>query len=170
MSRLSLDLPRADRAAEAAELRAQGLTYNQIAAHMGISRSYASSLICDPDGAKDRARKASYGRPCEQCGKQTDGSNGREKAPKLCLACTDAARAAVCGTVSKYQSGCACDACREANRLVQHERRHSGAEPPSHGVSGYSNYGCRCEVCTRANTERCFGYRTRYDRNRRAAA
>lgn len=39
---------------------------------------------------KDRARKRSYGRPCLDCGAITDGSNGRDKAPLRCDACTRA--------------------------------------------------------------------------------
>lgn len=77
---------RADRAAEAARLRAQGLVYREIAERMGISRSYAAALICDPDGSGDRARKDSYRGECERCGASTNGSNGRH-APKLCNDC-----------------------------------------------------------------------------------
>jgi hypothetical protein len=137
---------------------------------MGLSRSYVAELITDPAGDKVRTRKQSYRGVCEACGGRTDGSNGRAKAPRLCLACTDAARAAVCGTRSKYNAGCSCDACREANRLAGRALREREGPPPSHGLSGYSNYGCRCAICTRANTERCYGYRVRHDRNKQVAA
>lgn len=167
---MRLDLPRAERAAEALALRAQGLTHQQIADRMGISRTYAQELCSDPEGEKVRARKASYRGTCEGCGGPTDGSNGRAKAPKLCLKCSDAARAAVCGTYSKYSGGCSCDECREANRLYHRSLRDRVGPPPSHGQSGYVNYGCRCSICTRANTEATYGYRVRFDRNRRVAA
>jgi len=29
-------------------------------------------------------------------------------------------------------------------------------EVPEHGASGYSNYGCRCDICTKAWTDPCF--------------
>jgi hypothetical protein len=31
----------------------------------------------------------------------------------------------------------------------------------THGAGGYSNHGCRCPVCTKANTERINAYRRR---------
>lgn len=42
--------------------------------------------------AADRARKASYGRPCLDCGKTTDGSNGRARAPERCTRCENRSR------------------------------------------------------------------------------
>ena len=29
-------------------------------------------------------------------------------------------------------------------------------EPPNHGASGYSNYNCRCPICTDANNEKSY--------------
>lgn len=81
-------MTRADLAAQAAALRAQGLTYQRIADTLGISLSYACELMTDPDGAKAKARKDRYRGTCENCGARTDGSNGRRGAPKLCAACT----------------------------------------------------------------------------------
>jgi len=49
--------------------------------------SYASALVSDPSGEGDRERKKRYGGTCEKCGGPTDGSNGRAKAPKVCMAC-----------------------------------------------------------------------------------
>lgn len=80
-------ISRGQRYAEASRLRAKGLYSREIAAAMGISLSYVRGLFNDPDGAKDRARKNSYGGVCLRCGKRTDGSNGRAKAPKICAAC-----------------------------------------------------------------------------------
>jgi predicted transcriptional regulator len=68
-------------------LRAKGLTHLQIAKIMGISRSYASILVTDPDGSKEAARKRSYAGICKYCGAATDGSNGRNKAPECCKHC-----------------------------------------------------------------------------------
>lgn len=41
--------------------------------------------------AQDRARKKRYGRDCLTCGKRTDGSGGRAKAPLYCADCAPAA-------------------------------------------------------------------------------
>lgn len=78
---------RAERAAEAAELRAQGLLYREIAERMGISVSYAQDLVNDPDGSALRARKDTYRGTCKDCGAPTDGSNGRVGAPVRCIEC-----------------------------------------------------------------------------------
>jgi len=80
-------------ATEVARLRAApfSLTHRVIGNRLGISTSYASELDCDPDGAKTRARKDSYRRPCPNCGKLMDGSNGRN-GPKLCKDCAAAAQ------------------------------------------------------------------------------
>lgn len=45
-----------------------GLTQEQVAKRMGISRTYAASLITDPDGSKEAARKARYTNRCVDCG------------------------------------------------------------------------------------------------------
>lgn len=79
---------RAAWAADAQRLRAQGLSITQVAAELGLSRSFTGSLLYDHDGAKERERKRRYAGVCEQCGARTDGSNGRAKAPSLCAACS----------------------------------------------------------------------------------
>lgn len=78
---------RAQRARAAAWLYGQGMTRDQIARRLGISRSYAAALLSDPTGEKDRMRKHRYCGVCERCGARTDGSNGRAHAPSLCAAC-----------------------------------------------------------------------------------
>jgi hypothetical protein len=80
---------RAERAAEAVRLRAEGLSARQIAEALGVSRSYASLLYTDPDGTREAKRRERYGRECEDCGTRTFGGNGAAKAPKLCVACTN---------------------------------------------------------------------------------
>lgn len=53
------------------------------------------------------------------------------------------------GTISRYNGGCSCAPCRQANR--DHHRALHGRTPPRHGtVHGYRTYGCRCEACTKA--------------------
>lgn len=148
---MATDLPRAERVAEAAELRTLGLTQQQIADRMGLSPSYVQALLTDPTGEKEIARRKRYGRLCENCGKLTDGSGGRAKAPRLCLACRTKARAPEHGTYSRYTAGCRCEFCRAAN--AAHQRTLKGRTPPTHGYSGYRNYGCRCEICTAANRD-----------------
>jgi hypothetical protein len=78
---------RAERAVEAARLKAEGVPWREACARMGISRAYFYELLNDPDGSADRARKDSYRGECVECGAATNGSNGRALAPKLCLVC-----------------------------------------------------------------------------------
>lgn len=61
-----------------------------------------------------------------------------------------------CPSAAAYARGCRCDGCKGANREVQREvkarriarfRDPSGKTKIKHGVSGYSNWDCRCEVC-----------------------
>jgi hypothetical protein len=64
---------RAQQAAIAQRLRVEGgcgegLTLAAIAREMGISISYASSLLSDPSGEKDRTRKRKYLKRCQTCG------------------------------------------------------------------------------------------------------
>ena len=51
----------------------EGLTIPAIAREMGISTSYASGLLSDPTGEKDRARKRKYLNRCKTCGELTYG-------------------------------------------------------------------------------------------------
>lgn len=77
---------RADMAAKAAALKTEGLNVLQVAARLGISRSYSYELLTDPEGRKIRGRKDSYRGTCKTCGAATDGSNGRS-APDRCSEC-----------------------------------------------------------------------------------
>lgn len=61
------------------------------------------------------------------------------------------------GTVASYGRGCRCVDCRQANRerVYANKRRRlervaAGLMAVPHGRYGYSNYDCRCEVCTKA--------------------
>lgn len=135
-------------AIEAARLRDQGLTPREIADRVGLSPSTVRSLLDDPRGMKERARKARNGGTCEVCGGLTDGSNGRAKAPKRCVKCRPLSEH---GTTNRYSWGCRCNECRAAHR--ERMRGLQGKPPPSHGYSGYRNYGCRCDVCREAHAE-----------------
>jgi hypothetical protein len=88
---------RLEKAQRAAELREQGYSVTSIGRLMGISRSYASGLLTDPDGSKDRARKESYGGVCEECGGPTSGAEGPAHVARWCYHCgTQKHRSAVC--------------------------------------------------------------------------
>jgi hypothetical protein len=61
------------------------------------------------------------------------------------------------GTHARYQSGCRCEDCREANRVRCLEYRRRAAANPAvadragHGrASTYKNLGCRCTPCREA--------------------
>lgn len=63
---------------------------------------------------------------------------------------------AQCPSAAAYGRGCRCDGCIDANRVAAREakdrriaRAHHGVEVP-HGVSGYSNWDCRCVTCSTA--------------------
>lgn len=68
--------------AGAARLRAEGLTAREIGERLGVSRSTAEAWLSDPDGARARARKASYAATCVDCGTLTSGSEGRREEPR----------------------------------------------------------------------------------------
>lgn len=64
-----------------------------------------------------------------------------------------------CPSMASYARGCRCDGCIEVNREHQkevkarrvaygkeHGKKRTG-EPIPHGVSGYSNWDCRCGKC-----------------------
>lgn len=86
-------LSRLELAAMAKWLRdEEGMTQAEIADELLVSRTYASSLLTDPDGSKDRERKAKYNRRCPgydgDCGKPMYGV-GRQ-ASMLCIDCATA--------------------------------------------------------------------------------
>jgi DNA-binding CsgD family transcriptional regulator len=78
---------RSEREAHARKLRAEGLLLREIGAEMGISTKTVHNWLCDPGGVRLRARKDSYRGTCEVCGAQTDGSDGRDAAPSVCIVC-----------------------------------------------------------------------------------
>ena len=68
------------------------------------------------------------------------------------------------GTRTRYIYGkCRCDDCRRAN--VEYHRtlkeRLARRDPPQHGPSAYTNWGCRCAVCTDANKRKSAAWRER---------
>lgn len=81
---------RAAKVAEAQRLRAEGLMLKEIAQRLGCATSTAFQYLDDPDLAKLRARKDSYRGVCVDCGADTDGTAGRDKAPTRCNHCNGA--------------------------------------------------------------------------------
>jgi hypothetical protein len=144
----------------AQQLRQDGLSVTEIAVHFHVRRSTASSWLSDPDLSKQRARRKRYQGTCEDCGAATDGSNGRKKAPHVCVSCFRArleAAAAPHPSLYWYKvKGCRCDECREVNRR-QHfawKEKARGSERTPHGTeNGYANYSCRCEACRQAHAD-----------------
>jgi hypothetical protein len=73
---------------------------------------------------------------------------------------------AKCGTYSGYASGCRCEHCTNAKRVYQKALRQRNrdlremwekvtgekytAEGILHGIGGYDDSKCRCELCTAA--------------------
>lgn len=78
----------------------------------------------------------------------------------------DAARLQPHGTPARYRR-CKCDLCRSANAKL-HKKYRADREQRrdkaffEHGRSGYENWGCRCEVCTRDHTKACAPAARRY--------
>lgn len=60
----------------------EGLTITAIAREMNISVSYASSLIADPTGEMERARKRKYLKRCKTCGVLCHGEYCRDHSAK----------------------------------------------------------------------------------------
>lgn len=81
-----LGLTRAESSERVRRLVESGMTVPEAATELGVGRSAASSWLCDPDGAKQRARRASYAGNCLRCGAPTSGCNGIGQAPRFCRA------------------------------------------------------------------------------------
>jgi hypothetical protein len=62
--------------------------------HFKLSNASLYAYLDDPDGSKDKARKAGYGGVCAICGGATYGGEGRANAPRLCQDCSAAERSA----------------------------------------------------------------------------
>lgn len=158
MKPILYSVTRAERVRMVADLRAQGFTYKQVSEKLGISPAYVRDLVNDPTGEKLAQRRRTNSGVCVDCGGPTNGNGGRANAPKRCDSCSRERVRADHGTRSRYLSGCSCDACRAANR--DYMRSLKGKPPPNHNNSGYSNYGCRCQICKDAHLvyERSKGY------------
>lgn len=70
------------------------------------------------------------------------------------------------GTLSKYQGGCRCIPCTEANaerqRIYWRERGRSAFKPTEHGKPGmYNTRKCKCDACRAAKKAYAEAYRAR---------
>lgn len=71
------------------------------------------------------------------------------------------------GTYARYQQGCRCDHCRQANALAMAmfkearlKKFQANPDMVEHGtLSAYKNYNCRCEPCRLAHVEYWRQYR-----------
>lgn len=79
-------MTRAEKVKRIHELVDTGMVHREIAAVLGCSRSTVTNLICDPDGAKQLARRERYRGTCLVCGCKTDGSGGFAKRRDYCAA------------------------------------------------------------------------------------
>lgn len=61
-----------------------GLSASAIARRLGKPYTTVANVLADPDGSKQRQRRKRYQGACLVCGKPTDGSNGRRRAPRYC--------------------------------------------------------------------------------------
>lgn len=61
-------MTRAEKVATITRYRAAGYSQRDMAALFGVTRSTVANLLCDPTGAKSKARKDSYGGACVTCG------------------------------------------------------------------------------------------------------
>ena len=82
------------------------------------------------------------------------------------------------GTRSSYvENKCRCDECRDANRVYQNQRdrqryaytqEHGLPDDVEHGASAYVNWGCRCEICTKAHAVKTAPYVVAHRERQRA--
>lgn len=60
------------------------------------------------------------------------------------------------GLASAYRAGCRCEPCTKANSDFLRDKRAERAQRPAdevpHGLSGYKNWLCRCEICKAAGS------------------
>jgi hypothetical protein len=86
-------MTRVERHAQIKRLKDAGLTFDEIAAGLGIARSTATDAYYDPTGEKARARKAKNNGRCVDCGVETKNSGGKIP-PARCRPCAGIATGA----------------------------------------------------------------------------
>lgn len=155
----------------------QGLSYSQIAEEYGLSRQRVGQLLGPLGLAQERGPREKVAREQKLRAAHARIEAGettlKQEADALGYASTESMRSVLYnldlritdkrpepphGTISRYRrrvDPCRCEECRRANREYVASLKHRGGEPPSHGYSGYVNYGCRCQICTTANRVQC---------------
>lgn len=88
--RIAAPVDRAERLRQVQAGVAAGLTQRQIADMLGVSHSAIRSVLNDPDGSKQRARREGYVGECVDCGGETR-SNGTSTPSSRCPSCAKAA-------------------------------------------------------------------------------
>lgn len=79
---------RRSRVEEIERLLAQDpLSNREIAGRVGLSPSTVGIYRRDPDGARQRARRAAYRGRCGRCGRPVSGGNGRSRTSTWCPEC-----------------------------------------------------------------------------------
>ena len=79
-------VPRTERYRQVKALLDEGLTRADVARRLGVSGSYVSDLLRDPDGSKAKERKRRNGGICLECGGPTSGGDGPAERCQACRA------------------------------------------------------------------------------------
>lgn len=169
-------MPKGQRLVATAVLFGQGISASEISRRFGISREqtrkdlralgFVTSSIRKAQRAEIAARVSSLaasGKSAALIAEQLDETEmairriGKEFGIQLPRPVT---KSSTHGTVNSYNNGCRCPDCRQANTVFCAERRVlrrsrvSEMPPEKHGtISGYENWGCRCDVCSSAEAE-----------------
>jgi DNA-directed RNA polymerase subunit RPC12/RpoP len=78
-------MTRLERHEQIKALKAEGLTFKEIAARLGLAYGTVWAVDKDPSGDKDRIRKAKRSRPCLDCGRRV--TNSGSEPPMRCKKC-----------------------------------------------------------------------------------
>jgi DNA-binding CsgD family transcriptional regulator len=169
-------MPKGQRLVATAVLFGQGISASEISRRFGISREqtrkdlralgFITSSIKKAQRAEIAARISSFaasGKSASQIAEQINETEmavrriGKEFGIRLPRPVT---KSSTHGTVNSYNNGCRCPDCRQANtvfcagRRALRRSRVAEMPPEKHGtISGYENWGCRCDACSAAETE-----------------
>ncbi len=80
-------MSREDRVELAEDMRRKGKSLGQIAEALRLSKQTVRCYFADPHGDKLRERKRRYAGECIDCGRPTDGTAGKGRAPERCSNC-----------------------------------------------------------------------------------
>lgn len=124
----------------------EGWNLTEIGEHFGISRERVRQILRAhdvPTLTRERQARAAQAKRDEH--KRKMQQRAEEKIKNFPH-----------GTRAGYIRGCTCEECRVANNRYALERKRRVREGemkiPSHGLSGYTNYGCKCSICKAAGS------------------